>query len=142
MPDFYEALKQERTKRHLTQEEMANLLGVKRSTYSLYESGKRMPKTDTLDKIVEALDVLIYYDHEAHQYQFITFEDGQTQAYALFHSLLRYDWLLRKEQETTAVPLRGILGAYKKLNDDGRKESVKRIEALNHLPLYAKPDEP
>lgn len=78
MTNFCDELKRERLKRHLTQEEMSNLLGLKRSTYSLYESGKRIPKIETLDQIAEALDCFIYYDYETHQHRLIAYEDGQT----------------------------------------------------------------
>ena len=66
----------------------------------------------------------------------------QTEAYELFHSLLSEEWVMSQEQETIAVQLKDILGAYNSLNDAGRKEAVKRVEELTELPRYTKPDEP
>lgn len=51
MPDLCDKLKRERKERGLTQAAMAESLGMKRSTYSLYESGKREPNIDTLQTI-------------------------------------------------------------------------------------------
>ena len=50
----------------LTQEQVAEKMGVKRATYAQYESDKRTPKTLTLKKIADALgcpiDDLIAYN--------------------------------------------------------------------------------
>lgn len=59
MLNFSERLKSERIKRNLTQKEMAELLKIKRSTYSLYEGGKREPNIETLQNIASILDVNI-----------------------------------------------------------------------------------
>ncbi len=67
---------------------------------------------------------------------------AQTEAYELFHSLLDKDWIMSQEQETTAIQLREILGAYDRLNDNGRKEAVKRVDELTEIPRYTNPDEP
>ncbi len=61
---------------------------------------------------------------------------AQTEAYDLFHSLLSKDWIINQEQETTAIQLREMLGAYNRLNDSGRKEAIKRIEELTEIPRY------
>lgn len=50
-------LKAERIKRGLTQSAMAELLGVTRSAYSLYESGRREPNVITLKNISDALGI-------------------------------------------------------------------------------------
>lgn len=60
MPNYCESLKKERLKRGLTQEGMASLLGLKRSTYSLYESGKRVVSDSALQRIAAILDVSYY----------------------------------------------------------------------------------
>nr|WP_300839722.1 helix-turn-helix transcriptional regulator [uncultured Acetatifactor sp.] len=67
---------------------------------------------------------------------------AQTEAYELFHSLLSEEWIMSQEQETTAVQLKKILGAYDRLNIAGRKEAVKRVDELTELPRYTRPDEP
>ena len=66
---------------------------------------------------------------------------AQTEAYELFHSLLSEEWIMSQEQETTAVQLKEMLGAYNRLNNAGRKEAVKRVDELTEIPRYTKPDE-
>ena len=67
---------------------------------------------------------------------------AQTEAYDLFNSLLSEEWIMSQEQETTAVQLKEMLGAYNRLNNAGRKEAVKRVDELTEIPRYTKPDEP
>ena len=67
---------------------------------------------------------------------------AQTEAYELFHSLLSEDWIMSQEQETIAVQLKEMLGAYNRLSDAGRKEAVKRVDELTEIPRYTKPDAP
>jgi transcriptional regulator with XRE-family HTH domain len=47
----------ERVGRGLTQQQLADVVGVTRASICRYESGKRTPKIDTLQKIAKALDV-------------------------------------------------------------------------------------
>ena len=59
MPDFHEILKKFRTEKNITQANMSKLLGLTRSTYSLYELGRREPNIDTLKKIASILGVTL-----------------------------------------------------------------------------------
>ena len=54
---FNENLKEARLKSGLSQKDLSENIGVAKSTYSLYESGKREPNVDTIKKIVSALNV-------------------------------------------------------------------------------------
>lgn len=45
-----------RTNKGLTQEELADLVGVKKLTIHTYEAGKSDPATETLSKLVKALE--------------------------------------------------------------------------------------
>lgn len=57
---FKKKLKRLRTDVDKTQEEMAKLLGVKRSTYGEYERGKIMPPVDKIEQIALILGVQPY----------------------------------------------------------------------------------
>ena len=46
-----------RTQKGLTQDQAATLLGVSKSTVSMYERGERVPPYDMMEKISEAFDV-------------------------------------------------------------------------------------
>ena len=54
--NFNENLKIAREKRGLSQKEVAEGIGVAKSTYSLYESGNREPNVQTIKKIADILN--------------------------------------------------------------------------------------
>ena len=55
--NFNENLKEARLKSGISQKDLAENIGVAKSTYSLYESGKREPNVDTIKKIASSLNV-------------------------------------------------------------------------------------
>ncbi len=55
MPNLGETLKKRRLELSLTQADVAEKAGIKRSAYSLYESNKREPSIETLRSISKAL---------------------------------------------------------------------------------------
>lgn len=54
---FNENLKNARERRGLSQKEVAEKIGVAKSTYSLYESGNREPNVQTIKKIADLLKI-------------------------------------------------------------------------------------
>lgn len=54
---FNENLKIARERKGLSQKDIAEGIGVAKSTYSLYESGNREPNVQTIKKIVDILNV-------------------------------------------------------------------------------------
>ena len=46
-----------REKKHLTQAEMAEILGISQPAYSSHEAGRRLPRVGTLVKIADRLGV-------------------------------------------------------------------------------------
>ena len=54
---FNENLKTARERRGISQKDMAEQIGVAKSTYSLYESGNREPNVQTIKKIADVLNV-------------------------------------------------------------------------------------
>lgn len=54
---FNENLKWAREQKGLSQKDVAEKIGVAKSTYSLYESGNREPNVQTIKKIANVLDV-------------------------------------------------------------------------------------
>lgn len=53
---FNENLKTARIRKGLTQKDIAERIGVAKSTYSLYESGNREPNVQTIKKIADILN--------------------------------------------------------------------------------------
>ena len=58
---FPKRLKRLRTEKDVSQEELGNILNLSKSTISLYESGKREPDYNTLNKIAQYFNVSTDY---------------------------------------------------------------------------------
>ena len=58
---FAEGLKELRKQAHLTQVELAKLLGIEQSSYADWERGKKKPTQENLVKISQVLGVSIDY---------------------------------------------------------------------------------
>ncbi|ERI10822.1 helix-turn-helix domain-containing protein [Aneurinibacillus aneurinilyticus] len=54
-------LKEQRTKRKIRQEDVAKQIGIARTTYAMYEQGKREPDNETLQKLADFFKVSIDY---------------------------------------------------------------------------------
>lgn len=61
MVEFGNRLRQLRKDRTLTQQQLAELIGVKNSVISFYEVGERMPSPDALRKLALALHTTTDY---------------------------------------------------------------------------------
>lgn len=59
MTIFTERLKELRKNKGLKQQEIAELLGVKRNTYSDWENGKTEPSFENLIKLADLLEVTL-----------------------------------------------------------------------------------
>lgn len=55
--NFNENLRVARERKGISQKDMAESIGVAKSTYSLYESGNREPGVPTIKKIADVLNV-------------------------------------------------------------------------------------
>lgn len=61
MVEFGNRLRQLRKEKRLTQQQLAELIGVKNSVISFYEVGERIPSPDVLRKLALALHVTADY---------------------------------------------------------------------------------
>lgn len=61
MNTFGERFKHERKKKGLTQEELAKMFLLQKSSISRYENDKQMPETDLLKKIADFFGVTVDY---------------------------------------------------------------------------------
>lgn len=57
MREFKDILQELRTEHEMTQDDLARLIGVQKSTVSHYETGSRYPKRDTLQVIADLFNV-------------------------------------------------------------------------------------
>ncbi|MDI3508754.1 MAG: hypothetical protein PWP48_1345 [Clostridiales bacterium] len=58
---LYERLVKLRKERKMTQEELANILGISRSALSLYETNKRQPDFQTICRLADFFNVSVDY---------------------------------------------------------------------------------
>lgn len=68
-------LRQERIRRHMTQEQMSRLLHISRQTYCNYETGRRCPSMDTLIQIIRILKIPM--DQALAEFPGFTIQDRQ-----------------------------------------------------------------
>lgn len=62
-----EKIKKARKEAGLTQAKLAEKLNTTQQNLAQYESGKRKPKLETLDKIAEALSVDVWYFYDSYE---------------------------------------------------------------------------
>lgn len=167
MQTLGERLKEERKKRGITQSAMAEILGLTRSAYSLYESGRREPNITTLKNIAATLNTttdnllgesLLFEElSEVIEKQEIVFNKlsdkntTQEEAKKLISELRtlidkedfldrRNDFLTHREQ--TSISCREnqkkILTAFDLLNISGQNKAIEQVEMLTKIPEYQK----
>ena len=61
---FTEQLKEARENKGLTQEQLANVVSVSRSTVSHWETGRKGPEKELLDRLEQVLEVEFVFDQE------------------------------------------------------------------------------
>lgn len=67
---FTEQLKEARENKDLTQEQLANVVSVSRSTVSHWETGRKDPEKEFLDRLEQVLEVEFVFDQENEEEDF------------------------------------------------------------------------
>lgn len=119
---FGDRLKESRCSFGFTQQQLAELIGVAKSTYNGYEKGAREPDLFKLKRLIEVLQVdsswLLGVD------ELETTKDSPTPA----------------EADTGDERLDSIIENYNQLNDAGKDDLAKHAEHLTYIPEYKKCD--
>ncbi len=118
---FHEKIKLYREKKGIQQHEMANMVGVAKSTYSLYESGKREPDVLKIKKISAILNI-----SADELLEIPVFDDVEPTADNALPTLPT------DEQE--------LLDNYRQLNEDGQERLLETSEELTEMAKYKKDD--
>lgn len=128
-------IKEARKKAGLTQKELGQRLGVTYQTLAQWENDHRNPKPETLERIAEALGVLMFElvgDHpqkESFLYGYFA-ADQETRHIA---RIFKYSF----------SPLeRELIKVFARLNDTGQQEAVKRLGELLEIPRYQRREPP
>ena len=61
MAQFYKILKLLRAEKHMSQQELADALGISKSAINMYERGERQPNFETLETIADYFNVDMDY---------------------------------------------------------------------------------
>lgn len=125
---FINNLKQLLKTHNMTYKELAEKIGVKASSISMWMNGKSLPRMGTLDKIADLFNVsvesLVTINNNAAEAPWGAVTDDsislQTKNNAEFNLLIDY----------------------RTLNIDGRKEARKRIQELTEIPRYTRSETP
>ena len=118
---FNERLKNTRKEHGLTQMELAEKAGIAVNSVRLYESGKVVPKLDTIAKIARAMGLYAGDLVDAGQW-------GQVQP--------------GEDSETASAAESQLIYHFRNLNDNGQTVAVERVQELAQIPAYQRPTEP
>ena len=116
-----EKIKHFRRMKSLTQEELANILGVSVMTIRRFEAGKVEPKTSMITKIADALSVSAsdLLDSE------------------IYSKVDRAMKIMVDE-----LPQTRLIDAFERLIKTGKETAVQRVQELTEIERYTKPEEP
>ena len=130
--NFGERLKSARREAGLSQNDLAIKLNVSASMIGQYESGKRNPKKDTIEKIANALNLGYSYTKE-----------GEPYFYDFVDTVHRPEYVengkFNNAQYNNAKKKR-IIENYDKLNYTGQDKLFDYAEDLTTIPKYQKDD--
>ena len=114
---FQERLKQARLDKGLTQEQLAELIGVAKSTLNGYEKGNREPDFFKIKKLIEVLGVDANY--------LLCVDESETTKKAPTEQLSESDFEKQR-----------LLHNYDKLNPKGKKALLDYSDDLASMPKY------
>lgn len=123
--EFGMILREKRKLRGISQEQLANILGVTKSTISKYELGLREPSFSQLQLISEALNVDIY--------ELLTGESKEI----YFQSAV--DWIEFQNRSAGycyTEPESRLVSAFDRLNEDGQEKAIERVQELTEIQKY------
>ncbi len=128
-------IKEARIQAGITQVELAKRLCVSPVIISNWENGKRNPKTETLIKIANALNInfrqLIGYAFDGEDFQ--RFKENSINPMEDIESEKIFKNVFLTEQEENTMILYNI---FEDLNEIGQRVAIERLEELAEIPKY------
>lgn len=126
-------IKQLRIEKKLTQKKLSELTGISEVMISQYERGVRIPKNRNLRKLASILDMsgsrLLGEDLP---FDLVDPEDNLDNYSAPIRTISNVQLDLFEHK---------LLGNYRLLNEDGKKEANKRVEELTEISRYTQKEE-
>ena len=146
-----ERIRSARKEEHLTQVQLAEKAGIAVNSLRLYESGKRSPNIETLEKIISALGIEHYSeltydpDDRAHIHTERIIYQVESRERQEKVRLYGEKAVLEKEAEEEKIAeiyrsenFDKIVSALAKLNAVGQEKAVERVEELTEIQKYKK----
>lgn len=141
-------IKKARSRAQLTQEQLAKRCGLATITIRQYESGKREPRKEQLEKIAKALEIP-FYELMGYQLRHDTSENREI-AEAGFKAAFGKEDKNHEETDkefdkklskwTTQLKSRSkeevLLSTFAQLNDAGKDVAIERVQELLYIPKY------
>ena len=145
-----EMLKLIRVNKNLTQKRLGDLCHMDGSQIRKYETGKIIPKSSTMLKILQILKVnhlvserderyleptTIVNDYVSKELTRYCFYINENKAYKT--DLIEFNIADRKENDTTSL-LSTIIDKAQSLNDNGKQKAIDYMDDLAQMPKYKK----
>lgn len=142
-------LKAARLKLGLTQKQVSQLLGTSQQSYAQYETGKRIPKIETLIKLSEALccrpEDIADYEH----FPYMDFRPGLFDNYVDLikgsptdeEKKVVFDEIERSERNALITARENITNDLYFLNRQGLEKAAERVHELTEIPRYRNDNE-
>ena len=133
-------IKAARTKVGLTQKELGAKLGVSESFIAQYETDKRNPKKETLQRIADALgihvsELLITFTPEIEEILILA-EDNAEKLFGLDKTEVHQRVMDGIREIYLPSPQERINRFLNRLNDEGQQKAVERVKELTEIPRY------
>ena len=135
-----EKIKQARKRAGITQQQLADRLGISYVVISQYENNKRNPKVDTIYKIASALEIDVsallsdQYLNDYYESLIKKYASSDSDKNTAIDHLKRYF-------NQIDVMQNDLLSAYSQLNTDGQQVAVERVQELTEIKKYRKEQE-
>lgn len=136
-----ENIKKIRVKKKLSQKTLGNILGVSQAMIAQYETGKRIPKIETVDKIATALDV----SRSALLTDVSPKEKGSVVKIGIEDMVKDFNIEvddIKGDISSIALEIvtqrKKYIKFYDDLNGIGQKKAIEQVEMLTKIPEYRK----
>ena len=130
-----------RKAKHLTQEQLAQKIGIKRATLSKYETGAIEPSISHVSAMAGWLGVDFYT--LLGKSRSSIYDTGFSEGMGIEEYLNNQIEELRQQSGYSWSELEGeLIDYFSELNEEGQLEAVKRVGELALIPKYQKPPEP
>lgn len=132
-------IRRARLRKGITQNQIAEKIGISQPTYAQWENGKRKPKLETLKKIADALEVPVstLYD----DYEFVDPGEGLTEDQKAKQKAHDQEHLKVIKKTYGAKNEDKLLHNFNAVNEEGQQKIVEYSNDIAENPKYKKGDD-